>query len=125
MQLLPCFECDKPTNGKHHVVPIIYGGKRTIPLCQDCHMKIHGPSCMLRPELIKIGIKKRLDSGLSFGAPKKINNKMKIKAKELRINKHYSMRRISKELNISIGSVHAILNEERSQNQWTQHEKIK
>jgi len=37
-----CFECDTTENlHEHHVVPRLYGGTRTIPLCGECHAKVH------------------------------------------------------------------------------------
>lgn len=37
-----CFECDRPAQHHHHVVPRSKGGKRTLPLCRDCHALAHG-----------------------------------------------------------------------------------
>lgn len=37
-----CFECGEPATENHHVVPRSKGGGKTIPLCLDCHNKIHG-----------------------------------------------------------------------------------
>lgn len=37
-----CFECGAPAECRHHVVPRIYGGTRTVPLCEGCHHKAHG-----------------------------------------------------------------------------------
>lgn len=36
-----CFECDRPMDVWHHVVPKSRGGKKTIPLCNSCHSIIH------------------------------------------------------------------------------------
>lgn len=36
-----CFECGAPATERHHVVPASLGGTKTIPLCTDCHAKIH------------------------------------------------------------------------------------
>jgi NAD-dependent SIR2 family protein deacetylase len=36
-----CFECDKPATEDHHVIPKSMGGTRTIPLCGECHNKVH------------------------------------------------------------------------------------
>ena len=38
----PCFECGAPSLHDHHVIPRSLGGARTVPLCEDCHGKIHG-----------------------------------------------------------------------------------
>lgn len=39
----PCFECGKPAEHRHHVVPRSLGGTKTIPLCTPCHRKVHAP----------------------------------------------------------------------------------
>ena len=36
-----CFECGEPAQVNHHVVPTVLGGTQTIPLCDDCHSKVH------------------------------------------------------------------------------------
>jgi hypothetical protein len=36
-----CFECGEPAQANHHVVPKILGGTKTIPLCLECHGKVH------------------------------------------------------------------------------------
>jgi hypothetical protein len=38
-----CFECGSEDNiHQHHIVPVVRGGKQVIPLCGDCHGKVHG-----------------------------------------------------------------------------------
>jgi hypothetical protein len=36
-----CFECGKPAENNHHVVPKSRGGTKTVPLCAACHALIH------------------------------------------------------------------------------------
>ena len=36
-----CFECGAPATERHHVVPASLGGTKTIPLCGECHAKVH------------------------------------------------------------------------------------
>ena len=36
-----CFECGKPAQHDHHVVPKSRGGTKIVPLCEDCHGKAH------------------------------------------------------------------------------------
>lgn len=36
-----CFECGAPATERHHIVPHSLGGTKTIPLCGECHAKIH------------------------------------------------------------------------------------
>jgi len=38
---LPCFDCGEPSEHEHHVVPRLYGGSRTVPLCTKCHDRAH------------------------------------------------------------------------------------
>ena len=37
-----CFNCGKKAEHEHHVVPKSLGGLKTVPLCLECHQKIHG-----------------------------------------------------------------------------------
>lgn len=37
-----CFECGAKATEQHHIIPQVYGGTKTIPLCSSCHMKVHG-----------------------------------------------------------------------------------
>jgi hypothetical protein len=37
----PCFECGRPAECDHHVVPQSRGGTKTVPLCGACHAKAH------------------------------------------------------------------------------------
>ena len=38
-----CFECGTDVHlHNHHVIPQVRGGTKTIPLCSDCHGKVHG-----------------------------------------------------------------------------------
>lgn len=37
-----CYECGKPAERDHHVVPKVLGGEKTIPLCNACHKRAHG-----------------------------------------------------------------------------------
>jgi hypothetical protein len=36
-----CFECGGKAEYSHHVVPRSFGGTRTVPLCGECHAKVH------------------------------------------------------------------------------------
>lgn len=36
-----CFECGKPTQEMHHPIPQSMGGTKVIPLCVECHDKVH------------------------------------------------------------------------------------
>ena len=41
--MIKCWECETETDNihHHHVVPRSRGGKKTVPLCLDCHGKAH------------------------------------------------------------------------------------
>ena len=41
--MIKCWECETETDDihHHHVVPRSRGGKKTVPLCLDCHGKAH------------------------------------------------------------------------------------
>ena len=55
-----CFECGSDMNiHNHHVVAEVLGGTKTIPLCGDCHGKVHGKNFGLEwKRLQSIGILK-------------------------------------------------------------------
>lgn len=36
-----CFECGSEADHRHHVVPKSLGGRKTVPMCANCHGKIH------------------------------------------------------------------------------------
>jgi len=46
-----CFECGAPATERHHVVPASLGGTKTIPLCGECHAKVHDVSGRRRNKL--------------------------------------------------------------------------
>lgn len=46
-----CFECGAPATERHHVVPVSLGGTKTIPLCGECHAKVHDVSGRRRNKL--------------------------------------------------------------------------
>ena len=41
MSIGKCFECDQKAVINHHVIPEQLGGTKTVPLCSDCHGKVH------------------------------------------------------------------------------------
>lgn len=99
-----CFECDKTENlHNHHIVPRIKGGKRTIPLCEECHGKVHGKNFLNLSNLINEGLSKAKQEGRIGGRPKisqeQINKIIEFK----KIG--YSNRKISRELKISNSTV--------------------
>jgi hypothetical protein len=69
-----CFECGKPKDEMHHVVPQLMGGINVIPLCGVCHGKAHGVNRKDGlSDLIKEGLTKAKDKGVKLGRPKLSN----------------------------------------------------
>jgi hypothetical protein len=63
-----CFECGSNNSIEyHHVVPYIKGGTKTIPLCIECHSKVHSIDFVKARELKKIGIQRARERGVVFG----------------------------------------------------------
>ena len=54
-----CFECGEPATERHHVIPKVKGGKRTIPLCALCHGKVHSIERVNISTLIKQALRKK------------------------------------------------------------------
>lgn len=64
-----CFECDAAAKHAHHIVPLVLGGKRTIPLCEECHSKVHEQDFTNHSELTRIGVQKAREAGGNHGRP--------------------------------------------------------
>jgi hypothetical protein len=62
-----CFECGDIANHKHHVIPKIYGGTKTINLCAGCHSKIHSHHLLKTSEMTKAGMQRLKDQGKYTG----------------------------------------------------------
>lgn len=60
-----CFECGADKNiHQHHVVPQIRGGTKTIPLCGNCHGKVHGKNFGLEWKRLQMeGIQRAMARG--------------------------------------------------------------
>lgn len=56
-----CFECGEPATEHHHIIPRVLGGKKTIPLCTCCHMKVHGLHGTKRADNHVENVKRGLD----------------------------------------------------------------
>lgn len=65
----PCFECDAPAHHLHHVVPFSRGGRRTAPLCEVCHGKVHGLDLDGHGALIRGALAVKQAKGEMTGAP--------------------------------------------------------
>lgn len=57
-----CFECGCPSDEAHHVIPRSYGGTKTIPLCNECHGKIHGVDRVKTRYMVRLGLAKKYTS---------------------------------------------------------------
>lgn len=63
-----CFECGAPKEEMHHIVPKSKGGKKTIPLCIDCHGIVHDVSYRrLMLDAAKVGRDKYVANGGKLG----------------------------------------------------------
>ena len=62
-----CFECGAPAVHQHHVVPRSLGGTRTVPLCLDCHGKVHGIR-FTSPYMTKVALVEAKARGVLLGA---------------------------------------------------------
>ena len=68
-----CFECETTEDlQEHHVVPRSKGGTKTITLCYQCHMKVHGRDgkSANHKRLTKEGLKKAKERGVQLGNPR-------------------------------------------------------
>ena len=114
MKMENCFECNKPASEKHHVIPKVLGGTKTISLCTSCHGKVHGTDRIRHRELQKIGIEKAKKNGVYKG--RKIGTKSSISLYfkrypntiKLLIEKKHSLRSISRSTGRSINTVRKI-----------------
>ncbi len=90
MKTKTCFECETTKDlQQHHVVPKSLGGTKTITLCYQCHMKVHGRDGkgMDHSRLTKEGIERRKAEGVKMGAPKETLEKARAISQEVRTAK--------------------------------------
>jgi hypothetical protein len=70
--IVSCFECEVKENIiHHHVVPRSLGGKKTIPLCQSCHDKVHRLKRFRNisiSNLTKEGLQRAREKGVKLGS---------------------------------------------------------
>ena len=104
-----CFECGSDTSIHfHHIVPKILGGTKTIPLCIQCHGKVHNNDFTSFQTLARIGLKKYVERGGKLGRKHNSNetietfiSKPKIKRIISLLNEGKSVRQIIKLTNAS------------------------
>lgn len=78
-----CFECGSEKDHDHHVVPRSLGGTRTVPLCWECHSKIHGRKISSRSLTLQ-GLERAKKNGRIGGRPKAIKQEDHAKIMELK-----------------------------------------
>ena len=65
-----CFECGSEKDIEyHHIIPYTLGGRRVVPLCGNCHNRVHKGRTRKdsHKELIKNGIQKAKERALEAG----------------------------------------------------------
>lgn len=93
-----CFECGRPADVDHHVIPRSKGGTKTVPLCNKCHSIVHDAKLISLGELISNG--------------KMIVNNLKNKQKVVSLfNEGMEKTEIAKKMKISRSSIYSILEE--------------
>lgn len=111
----PCFECGKPAEHEHHIMPKLKGGIRTVPLCTECHGKIH--DCpMTKPELQRAGIQARRQAnggkcpwgGRKTGTRIKVTEEVEALIRQLHQEKK-SIAAIARLVKVSRPTVYAVL----------------
>lgn len=65
-----CFECGaEGVLHFHHVVPRSLGGKNTVPLCEECHGKVHDRDMVGHRKLVRGGLDEARRRGQRLGRP--------------------------------------------------------
>lgn len=67
--MMRCFECDSTPTLNHHVVPASKGGTKTVPLCAECHAKVHDIRAVSTPELTRRALRRMKEDGKLTGSP--------------------------------------------------------
>jgi hypothetical protein len=80
----PCFECGKPAGHRHHVIPKSLGGTKTVPLCVECHGKVHGKDMVRMARLQRAGIEVAKRKGIYKGRQPGTTKGEPERARELR-----------------------------------------
>ena len=62
-----CFECQRPAEYRHHVVPRSMGGEKTVPLCGPCHGKVHDKKFMSISSLTRKAMQHMKEQGQYTG----------------------------------------------------------
>ena len=66
--MVVCFECgEKEGLHMHHVIPRSMGGTKTLPLCADCHGKVHSKDMTSIAKLTAIALRDKQSRGEYIG----------------------------------------------------------
>ncbi len=90
MILEACFECGRPSEYEHHVVPRSLGGTKTVPLCGLCHAKIHELKTINTRELTRRALQQKrqrreLTGQLPYGFKINTEGRLEINYDEVKI----------------------------------------
>ena len=68
--MIECLECKSTKDiHQHHIIPRVMGGTATVPLCGECHGKIHNLNFRDHSILVKMGVEKAKEQGKILGRP--------------------------------------------------------
>lgn len=114
MEAQSCFECGKPSAHAHHVVPKTKGGTRTLPLCVECHSKVHGRQ-LVHSELIRHGQAVARANGVKWGGSTK-GRRISVSQEQVEAVKRYhadgmKTARIARAVGLSRPTVYRLLGE--------------
>lgn len=108
-----CFECGSSENiHQHHIIPKSLGGTKTIPLCVECHGKVHQKDFVKFQNLAKLGRERYTANGGKLGrksgsveSTETFMNKPITKEIITLLEQGYSVRKIAKILSISTKTI--------------------
>ncbi len=110
---MTCVECGNEAHHDHHVVPKSKGGTFTVPLCTECHAKVHGRRAMACGELIKAGIARAKAEGKKIGGSNKGRlltvTPDQVQLAKVRKSEGVGVSHIARELGVSRPTVYRIL----------------
>jgi hypothetical protein len=88
----PCFECGRPSQRRHYVIPKELGGRQTVPLCAECLAKTG------RSALTKVALSQARARGVELGRPRLPADSLGKRVKNLR-GEGLTLRTIAEMLN--------------------------
>lgn len=78
---MECFECGNPATELHHLVPRSLGGTKTVPICAECHGKIHGVKRLYISELTRAALAAKKQRGDKLGTPANLTDEARAKGR--------------------------------------------